>query len=208
MTAANPVPDAGKLYIAAQDSDAEVKDIKVIAQYNPKELTVDRKVPWSKHSYANKGTDQAKDGRGHIAYEFTGAEGRTMSVELLFDAFGDPKRTVDVMQCVRDLEKLAAVKHPTSANEDERRPPLCLVVWGEELFKTQRFTCVITQLTTKYLMFDAKGKPLRAQCTVVLQEADLLSTKDAEHKDPDANAGPNAGGHPAPSSTANSSSGH
>ena len=51
------------------------------------------------------------------------------------------------------------------------------------------FTCVITQLTTKYTVFNESGYPLRATCTVVLQEADSLSTKDAEHKDPDAGAG-------------------
>jgi len=182
---------AGKLCIAAHDDDPVVKNIKVWAQYNPKELTIDKKVPWSKHSYANKGNDMASKGRGHIAYEFTGAEGRTLSLELLFDAFtGDDDRKVDVQSCIDDLEKLAAVKHPDSADEDQRRPPLCLVAWGEGGFKA--FTCVITQLTTKYMIFDTGGKPLRAQCTVVLQEADALSTKDAEHKDPDANAGPNA----------------
>lgn len=178
----------GKLVIAAHDDDPAVHDIKVYAQYNPRELTIDRKVPWSKHSYANKGADQAKDGRGHIAYEFTGAEGRTLSLELLFDEFtGDDDRKVNVVKCIEDLEKLAAVKHPSSADEDQRRPPLCLVAWGEGGFKP--FTCVITQLTTKYMIFDDSGKPLRAQCTVLLQEADMLSTKDAEHKEPDAGAG-------------------
>ena len=161
-------------------------DVDCVAQYNPKDLTIDKKVPWQKHSYTNKGNDLASKGRGHIAYEFTGAEGRTVTVELLFDAFGGGDNTVDVPAQVALLEKLAAVMDPSSPDEDKRRPPLCLVVWGKSL---PSFTCVITQLTTKYTVFNSGGYPLRATCTVVLQEADSLSTKDAEHKDPDAGAG-------------------
>ena len=172
-----------KVHLASADKDVEAE---CIAQYNPKDLTIDKKVPWSKHSYTNKGNDMASKGRGHIAYEFTGAEGRTVTLELLFDAFGGDANAVDVPAQVAQLELLAAVKDPSSADEDKRRPPLCLVVWGKSL---PSFTCVITQLTTKYTMFNKDGYPLRATCTVVLQEADSLSTKDAEHKDPDAGAG-------------------
>ena len=179
-----PVPTKGKLYIGSHDDDVQAK---VVAQYNPKDLTIDKKVPWSKHSYTNKGNDMASKGRGHIAYEFTGAEGRTVTLELLFDAFGDASNSVDVPAQVALLEKLAAVKDPSSPDEDKRRPPLCIVAWGEAGLPS--FTCVITQLTTKYTVFNDKGYPLRATCTVMLQEADSLSTKDAEHKDPDANAG-------------------
>ena len=165
-----------------------------IAQYNPSTLTIDKKVPWQKHSYTNK--TQAKDGRGHIAYEFTGAEGRTVSVELTFDTFGStPAPTKDVVAQVAELEKMAAVMDPSSPDENKRRPPLCLVVWGKSL---PSFTCVITQLTTKYTVFNKDGYPLRAVCTVVLQEADTLSTKDAESSAPDAGAGAgNTGAAPA-----------
>jgi len=185
----NQTPHDGTLHIGSIDPDVDA-DVK--AQYNPKELTVDKKVPWSKHSYTNKGNDMASKGRGHIAYEFTGAEGRTVSVELLFDAFGSTP-PVDVADEIKKLELLAAVKDPSSPDEDKRRPPLCLIVWSDTL---PSFKCVITQLTTKYTMFDADGTPLRATCTVQLQEADSLSTKDAEHKDPDQKAGPNNGGAP------------
>lgn len=171
-----------KLHIRSMDSDVHAE---CIAQYNPKELSIDKKVPWSKHSYTNK--TQAKDGRGHIAYEFTGAEGRTVSVTLTFDTFGSsPSPAQDVVAQVAELEKMAAVKDPSSPDENKRRPPLCLVVWGKSL---PSFTCVITQLTTKYTVFSAAGYPLRAECTVLLQEADTLSTKDAESPGPDAGAG-------------------
>jgi hypothetical protein len=37
------------------------------------------------------------------------------------------------------------------------------------------FPCVIESLTTKYTMWDANGKPLRATCTVKLKEAKRMS---------------------------------
>ncbi|MBV8757617.1 MAG: hypothetical protein JO257_10090 [Deltaproteobacteria bacterium] len=167
--------------------------VDLTAQYNPKELQIDKPVPWSKHNYTNKGNDQAKNARGAIALEFTGAEGRSLTVELLFDAYGDPNNAVDVTAEVAKLEALAAVKDPTDDDENKRRPPLCVIRWGEGGMPT--FTCVVESLSTKYTMFNDGGEPLRATCTVKLKEADVLSTKDAEHKDPDAGAGAgNSGG--------------
>lgn len=171
-----------KLHIKSFEHDV---DAECIAQYNPKDLTIDKKVPWQKHSYTNK--TEAKGGRGHIAYEFTGAEGRTVSVMLQFDTFGSsPAPTKNVVEQVAALEKLAAVKDPSSPDENKRRPPLCIVVWGSSL---PSFTCVITGLQTKYTVFNKDGFPLRAECTITLQEADTLSTKDAESSAPDAQAG-------------------
>ena len=84
-------------------------------------------------------------------------------------------------QKVADLETLAAVKgsiepegrHAASAAVPRR-------VGRQAVFPSSRASS--TQLTTKYTMFDDGGTPLRATCTVQLQEADTLSTKDAEHR--------------------------
>jgi hypothetical protein len=65
--------------------------LTVRAQYNPKELQVDQAVPWKKPDSANKTGTQAENSGGGddggIAREFTGAEGRSMSVEMLFDGY-------------------------------------------------------------------------------------------------------------------------
>jgi hypothetical protein len=50
----------------------------VIAQYNPKELGVDKSVPWQKA--ATSTGDQPE-------MQFTAAEGRSMSFELFFDGY-------------------------------------------------------------------------------------------------------------------------
>ena len=51
------------------------------AQYNPREISVDKSVAWSKHK--NSSGDQPW-------LEFTGADGRSMGLELTFDGFEKP----------------------------------------------------------------------------------------------------------------------
>ena len=50
--------------------------VVVEAQFNPKEISVDKSIPWQR---------QKKQGVADL--EFTGAEPKTMSCELMFDAF-------------------------------------------------------------------------------------------------------------------------
>jgi hypothetical protein len=163
-------------------------DVDVAGDYNPKELQVDKSVPWSKHSYSNKNGDTAKGGRGNLHLEFTGAEGRTMSIELMFDGY---EQKASVAGSVASLEKLTNVIDPKSDDENKRRPPLCVVAWGDKGLPS--FKCVIESISTKYTMFASDGTPLRASVTLKLKEADTLSTKDAESP-PDDAAAPSTGG--------------
>lgn len=144
-------------------------DIQVTAQFNPGTVQIDKSVPWQKVNEANKSNQQNEQGQG-IHLEFTGAEGRETSIDLLFDELesGDGS----VAKNIAALEKLASVRVPGSKKEDERRPPRCVVVWGNTF---KQFSCVITSLSTKYTMFNDKGDPVRATCTVKLKEADQVS---------------------------------
>ena len=144
----------------------------VTAQYNPKELQIDRNVPWSKVNQANQ--SQANAGEQGIHLEFTGADGRSMSLELLFDGYESNQSVADQ---VAALEKLASVIKAGSSKEDERRPHRCVVAWGATL---QSFRCVIESLQTKYTMFSSSGDPLRATCIVKLKEADVVSAAKAK----------------------------
>jgi phage protein U len=153
-------PETGAIWIGSTDDDTTVK-----AQYNPKELQIDRNVPWQKKNQAN----QANPTGLHL--EFTGAEGRTMSVELLFDEY-ETGASGKVVQAIKDLNWMASVLNSTSTKEDQRRPHLCLATWGTTV---KGFKCVIESLSTKYTMFSADGAPLRATCTVKLKEADVVS---------------------------------
>jgi len=159
-TPAGPRPEEGVIWIGSTDDTG----LTVKAQYNPKELQVDKNVPWQKKNQAN----QANPTGLHL--EFTGAEGRTMSVELLFDEYEKPDGSVS--KAVADLNKMASVIKPDSDDENQRRPHLCLATWGATV---SAFKCVIESLSTKYTMFSDKGVPLRATCTVKLKEADVVS---------------------------------
>ena len=150
--------NTGSIYIASLD-----KDIGVQAQYNPKELQVDQNVPWSKKNQSNQTNATG------LHLEFTGAEGRSMSVEMLFDGYEEKKSIADA---VNTLYTMASVIDPTSPNEDLRRPHLCVATWGDTV---KSFRCVIESLSIKYTMFSDKGVPLRATCTVKLKEADVVS---------------------------------
>ena len=154
--------------------------LTVKAQYNPGTLEIAQNVPWKKPEAAAKGGGAAPQGTqkdpNFMALEFTGAESRSLSIELLFDAV-ETSRSPDggktVMECVKVLEDLATPVDPTSTEENKRRPHHCLVVWGSGI----SFKCVIESLTTKYTMFDAHGKPLRATCNVKFKEAARVDRK-------------------------------
>ncbi len=170
-----PRPEEGVIWIGSKDDTG----LTVKAQYNPKELQVDKNIPWQKKNQAN----QANPTGLHL--EFTGAEGRTMSVELLFDEY--ETKDGSVASKVADLNKMASVIDGSSSDENKRRPHLCLVTWGSTV---KTFMCVIESLSTKYTMFSDKGTPLRATCTVKLKEADVVS----KASDTPAGAAPAGGG--------------
>jgi hypothetical protein len=168
-------------------------NVIVTAQFNPKELQIDQNVPWKKPEAANQTGSQAQGAGGSttggsagankpsgsdpnedgMALEFTGAEGRTMTIELLFDGV---EGRVDVAKSVADLVTLTRVMQPENTDETKRTPPLCLVTWGSTL---PAFRCVVENLSVKYTMFSNEGAPLRATCTVKLKEAERIS-KDAK----------------------------
>jgi phage protein U len=155
-------PASAKLTIASTDGGPQVS-----AQYNPKEVQIDKSIPWSKVNQANQSNDQG------IHLEFTGAEGRSMSVELLFDGYETGGGAV--LSSIQSLETLASVIDPSSTDENRRRPHLCVVTWGAGGMPS--FRCVIESLSTKYTMFSSEGAVLRATCTVKLKEADVVSMK-------------------------------
>lgn len=152
-------PKIGVVTIASIDEPT----LQVDAQYNPKELQIDQQVPWQKNPQSNKSPEKG------IQLEFTGAEGRTMNVELLFDGY---EQKASVAGTVALLAKMASVRDAGSTDENLRRPHRCVVTWGEAV---PGFRCVIASLSTKYTMFSEQGLPLRATCTVGLKEANVVS---------------------------------
>lgn len=135
------------------------------AQYNPREISVDKSVPWSKH----------KDSKGDQPHlEFTGADGRSMGLELTFDGF---EKGTSVQPQVDALVELARVRNANATDEDHKRPHKVAVVFGRGGGALPAFVGVIESVSTKYTMFLPNGTPVRATCTVKVKEADKLSFK-------------------------------
>ncbi len=150
---------AAPIWIASLDDGTTVT-----AQYNPKELQIDKTIAWQKHQKGNT------DG---LQYEFTGPDGRKMNVDMLFDGV---EENAGVEGPVASLEYLATVRDASSTDPEMRRPHHCVVVWGTVMGgDDNRFQCVITSISVKYTMFSAGGQPLRATVTLQLQEATRVS---------------------------------
>lgn len=126
------------------------------AQFNPKELSVDKQVPWKKHK-----TSEADN----PTLEFTAAEPKTLSVELLFDTF---ENGTSVQELISPLEILATV------DPMKKRPPLVRFTWGNAL---PVFTGVIESINVKYTLFLPDGTPVRAAVAVAVKEATTVRVK-------------------------------
>jgi hypothetical protein len=140
-----------KLTIGSLDDQT----LAVEAQYNPKELQIDKPVNWSEKADAQ--------------LEFLGIQCRTFTVEMMFDCYEERAR--EIAPQIAMLEKLSSPREDGSRREAKQRPHLCIVLWGEA--GMPRLRCVIDKLATKYVVWDEHGKPLRAICTVSLKETRL-----------------------------------
>ena len=145
--------DPQKLTIVTIDGPS----VKVTAQYNPKEVGIDKSVPWNKH----------KNPKGDIPMlEFTNAENRSMSLELFFDKF---EEAGSVQQEIDDLHKMTLI-NPDASSETEKHPPRVIVAFGISNW----FRGVIESLGVKYTMFDDKGMPVRATASLKIKEVDAV----------------------------------
>jgi len=144
-----------KLQIIGLDNN-----VTVDAQYNPKEIGLDKSVPWQKAPTSTG--DQPE-------LTFTSAEGRSLSLELFFDTY---EEGTDVhAKYVAKLLSLAMVMDP-NGSEDKKRPTRVKVLWGLPAFEG-----VIESIGTKYTMFLPSGMPVRATCSVKVKEASRASFK-------------------------------
>ena len=131
--------------------------IIVTAMFNPKEISIDKSVPWAK---------QGSSRGDKPALAFWSADGSVMSFDLMFDTF---ESGADVHAAfVANLMKLAMVQDPDGA-EDRKRPPRVAVRWGGA--KLPDFEGVIESISTKYTMFLPDGTPVRATCRLAIREA-------------------------------------
>lgn len=157
----NYVPGDSLPLEKAQIAACEPPNTSIDVYFNPKEITIDKPVPWQKHK--NVEGDEP-------TLEFTAAEPKTLACELMFDMFeerGDVYETY-----ISQLEKLALI------DDTHKRPPLCTFTWGS---KMPVFKGVVESLNVKYTLFLPDGTPCRATVNLKMKQANrLLNKKEAE----------------------------
>lgn len=124
-------------------------------QFNPKELTLAKNAKWKREAQRNA----KKSGPP----EFTGSDPSKLSLELFFDATEKMDDKV-----VKAVEKLFACCVPTEKSRQSKKgsPPWVIFHWGG----MTSFPAFMSSVTAKYTLFTPSGTPVRAVCTVTLEE--------------------------------------
>ncbi len=130
----------------------------VAFQFNPNRLSLTKSVAWQR--------TPARTAAESALPEFLGSGPRSLSVDVFLDATGTHDNSVE--QGVQKL-MVACVPTPSSLAAHKPASPWVRFEWGTA--RTTAFNAVLTNLTVDYALFDVDGKPLRATCTLSLEEA-------------------------------------
>jgi len=128
---------------------------RIVFQFNPKELSIQKSAKW-----------QRKPARGASKAgppEFTGADPCKLTLEMFFDATDTLDGSV-----VDAVEQLFACCVPTEESRGQKKasPPLVKLHWG----KVTGFPAFVTSVQAKYTLFTPDGTPIRAVCSVAMEE--------------------------------------
>ncbi|WP_068165481.1 LysM peptidoglycan-binding domain-containing protein [Rhodococcus phenolicus] len=122
-------------------------------QFNPKEITISKSAKWDR--------SPAKGSKKAGPPEYSGPEPCKLTLEMFFDA--TMKQDTDV---VKSVEQLFSCCIPVDEKAPKPMPPLVVLKWGG----TTSFNAFVTQVSVKYTLFAPTGKPIRAVCSVSLEE--------------------------------------
>lgn len=124
-------------------------------QFNPRELSLSKNAKWQR--------DAQRNAKKSGVPEFTGADPCKLNVEMFFDATDKMDSTV-----VRRVEQLFACCVPTDSSREAKKgsPPWVVFHWGGMV----GFPAFVSSVTAKYTLFTPGGTPVRALCTVALEE--------------------------------------
>ncbi len=124
-------------------------------QFNPKEVTIAKAAKWERKT--------AKGAKTAGPPEFSGSEPCKLTMEMFFDASGKQDGSV-----VAAVEMLFSCTVPTEKSVGQKKPspPLVVLHWGP----IASFPAFVTSVSAKYTLFSAGGLPIRALCSVALEE--------------------------------------
>ncbi len=134
--------------------------------FNPGEYAIAKSSSWTR--------PQMKGGKQTGKPEFQGANAQTLQFEALFDSrlhqsgptVADAIATL--LEWVKPTDDSLAKKKP--------QPPILMFEWGKNPALTG-FRGYLKQVQAKFLLFDGKGKPLRATANITLEEVPIPPKK-------------------------------
>jgi nucleoid-associated protein YgaU len=127
-------------------------------QFNPNTLALAKSTEWRRKPARMAGQTSLP--------EFVGSGPRTLSVEVFLDATAKHDNSVESR-----VEQLLVACVPTKQSLAKKKPasPWVRFEWGTA--KTTSFDGVLSNLSVDYSLFDVDGKPLRARCSLSIEEA-------------------------------------
>ena len=125
--------------------------------YNPAEITTRKAANWNR--------PPARGARSASKPEYHGAGPQSFQMEVWFDAWDDTDADV-----TRSVNALLSWTKPTKASMTTvPQPPILTVDWGaSKVF--QGYRCFLKSVSAKYVLFKPDGTPIRASCTIALEE--------------------------------------
>jgi phage tail protein X len=128
---------------------------KIDFQFNPKELSLAKSAKWTRPS----GRGNKKSGPP----QYNGPQPSKLTLEMFFDASDTQDNSV-----VTRVEQLFSCCVPTDSSFQQNKgsPPWVLFRWGG----LTGFLSYVSSVSVKYTLFTSSGTPVRATCSVTLEE--------------------------------------
>lgn len=126
-------------------------------QFNPTELRLAKRASWNR--------TPAREAQQSALPEFVGSEPRQLSLEMFLDATERHDGSVE-----RAVQNLLLACVPTSHSRSDNKPagPWVRFEWGTA--RSVSFDGIVTSVSVTYGLFDVDGQPLRARCTMDIEE--------------------------------------
>ncbi len=136
-------------------------------QFNPNKLSMTKSTEWRR--------SPARMAPQSSTPEFVGSGPRSLSVDILLDATDTHDKSVE-----QKIEQLMTGCVPTPKSLRAKKPasPWVRFEWGSA--RTTSFDGVLSRFSVEYTLFDTDGTPLRATCSIGIEEA----TADTANQNP------------------------
>src|SRR5262249_40969962 len=136
----------------------DVTGDRVPVLFNPEEYTINRE---------NNFAQAAVPGRGAPLLQFVHGNLKTLQMELLVDTYEEHREASKVLNRAGDDVRTLTNKVVGLMDIDAttHAPPVVLFVWGK-----LTFTCVLAQVSQRFILFRPDGVPVRARLQVTFHE--------------------------------------